>query len=140
MYITTYNRFPSLAFSNIFDDIDRHFFGLGSGAMTNICTNVFDKGDFYLLESELPGFEKSDISIQINGDILLVSAKSDCNNESSQDNLIKRERRYGSYSRSFDVSEIDKENIEAEYKNGLLLITLPKLKKQEPESRQIEIK
>ena len=52
---------------------------------------------------------------------------------------IRRERRYGTFARSFDVSGIDTARIDAKYENGVLELTLPKKGKEVPESRQIAI-
>lgn len=52
---------------------------------------------------------------------------------------IRRERYYGSYSRSFNVSEIDVEGIKAAYENGVLTLTMPKKAPVKPESKHLEI-
>ena len=52
---------------------------------------------------------------------------------------IRRERSYGSFSRSFDISEIDEGAINASFDNGVLTLKLPKLEKREPEQKRIEI-
>ena len=54
--------------------------------------------------------------------------------------IIRRERRYGSFARSFDVSGIDVEHIGADYKNGVLELTLPKANPVQPQSRRIELR
>ena len=52
---------------------------------------------------------------------------------------VRRERYYGSYSRSFNVSEIDVEGIKAAYENGVLTLTMPKKAPAKPESKHLEI-
>ena len=60
--------------------------------------------------------------------------------EDKRPNYVKRERVYGSFSRSFDVSGIDVEKIEAAYNDGILTLTMPKKVEVKPASRKLEIK
>ena len=109
----------------------------------NACrTDIRDEGDKYVMESELPGFEKEDIKLDINGSYLVISAEHEKSEEKKDENekYIRRERRFGSYKRSFDISDVDAEDISAEYKNGILIIDLPKKKPQEPVAKRLEIK
>ena len=125
---------------NMFDDFDRGFF---PEPPPNHCrTDIKDEGDKYVMESELPGFEKEDISLDIDGSYLTVSAKHKTETEKKDDDgkYIRRERTFGSYKRSFDVSGIDTDNISAEYKNGVLILDMPKKKHEEPQTRKLEIK
>ncbi|MBO4878575.1 MAG: Hsp20/alpha crystallin family protein [Ruminococcus sp.] len=126
---------------NIFNDMDKDFF---SGAMpANACrTDIKDAGDKYVMESELPGFEKEDITLDINGTYLTISAehKTETENKDEESKYIRKERTYGSYKRSFDISDVDAEGIAAEYKNGILIIDLPKKKPEAPLAKRLEIK
>ena len=98
---------------NFFGDWGKDFFGEMGDQISAFRTDIMDKGDHYLLEAELPGFDKKDIDIDINGDTLTISAKHEANTEDKKDNYIRRERSYGSFVRSFDVSTIDAANIKA---------------------------
>ena len=121
------------------DNFEKNFFS-GLTNTSQFRTDILDKGDRYLLQAELPGFEKGDIKIDLNNDLLTISAEHNESEEQTDKNFIRRERRYGSFSRSFDISNIKAEEISAEYKNGILNLTLPK--KQEnpaPPNRRIEI-
>ena len=60
--------------------------------------------------------------------------------EDKKDNYIRRERKFGSYSRSFDVTNIDTQNIQAGYENGILTLDLPKQTETKPPRRSIEIR
>ena len=126
---------------NIFNDMDKDFFG--SSMPVNTCrTDIRDEGEKYVMESELPGFEKEDIKLDINGSYLIISAEHEGNNDQKDDSgkYIRRERTFGSYRRSFDISDVNAEGISAEYKNGVLVIDLPKKKHEEPASKRLEIK
>ncbi len=89
----------------------------------------------------MPGFNKEDIQIDINGSTLTLCAtrKADNSEKNSNGEYIRRERSC-SYCRSFDISGIDENAIDAAYTNGILTLTLPKKDKQQPESKRIEIK
>ena len=121
------------------DEMGRRFFGSGN-AVSAFRTDVTDTGDAYKLEAELPGFNKDDIKIDIENDCLTISAQRSMENRDEKHNFVKRERFYGSFSRSFDVSGVDVEGIEAGYTDGVLTINMPKLKEQIPASRRLEIK
>ena len=126
---------------NIFNDFDKDFFS--DSMPVNACrTDIKDAGDKYIMESELPGFEKEDIKLDINGSYLVISAEHKTENDKKDDkgNYIRRERSFGSYKRSFDISDVDTDTISAEYKNGILIIDLPKKKPEEPLAKRLEIK
>lgn len=125
-----------------FDELERSFFGNQKNLISAFRTDVVDIGDAYQLEAELPGFAKEDIKIDVENDVLTVSAehKSETKEENEKKNFVKRERFYGSYTRSFDVSGINVDGIEAKYENGVLTLTMPKKAAEIPASRRLEIK
>ena len=110
-----------------FDNFERNFFGSTSSAVT-FRTDIRDEGDRFVLEAELPGFRKEDIQLHLKDGILTVSAQRTASSEEKdqQGNYIRRERRFGSFARSFDVAGIDEESISAAYQDGILELTLPK--------------
>ncbi len=121
------------------NEMDRRFFtGVPSVSVFN--TDVIDTGDAFKLECELPGFKKEDIKIDIENDCLTISAERSSDDKDEKDNYVKRERFYGSFTRSFDVSSINVDNIEAGYSDGVLTVTLPKKAAEVPASRRLEIK
>ena len=122
-----------------FDELERSFFG-NTQTLNAFRTDVTDTGDAYKLEAELPGFKKEDIKIDVENDCLTISAERKLDNEDKKPNFVKRERFYGSFSRSFDVSGINVEGIEASYTDGILCLTMPKKVETAPASRRLEIK
>ena len=92
------------------DEMDRRFFA-NAPSVTAFRTDVLDTGDAFKLEHVLPGFKKEDIKIDIENDCLTISAERKVDNKEEKDNYIKRERLYGSFSRSFDVSGINVDGI-----------------------------
>ena len=89
----------------------------------------------------MPGFEKKDIHLDLNGDVLTVTAErhSKVEDKDKKDKVIRVERSYGAYSRQFDVSGVDTEGIKAKYDNGVLKLTLPKQQTVLPEAKRLEI-
>ena len=102
-------------------------------------TDITDEGDHYLLEAELPGFDKKDISVDVEGDQLVIRAAREESTEEEEKNYVHRERHYGTYTRRFDIVGIDVEKIGAKYEDGILKLTLPKQEPQEPEGKKISI-
>ena len=134
------------------DQMERAFFGDGSWGrgLSEFKTDIQDKGDSYLPEADLPGFKKEDIKLDVENDILTISAehsydskddeKAEEKAEKGKKNYVKRERYYGSYTRSFDVSAVEVDKIDAEYSDGVLKLTMPKKAALIPASRRLEIK
>ena len=138
--ITPFGRSPFNLF-NVFNELDKDLFS--DSMQVNSCrTDIRDAGEKYIMESELPGFEKEDISIDIKDSYLVISAerRNSSDAKSDSEKYIRRERSYSSYKRSFDISDVNADEINAEYKNGILTIELPKKKHEEPVSKSLEIK
>ena len=89
-------------------------------------TDIKEKDDGYLMEVEIPGADKKDISIDLEDGYLTVAVnKTEKNDGGKRDNYIHRERSY-SCSRSYYVGDVKQEDIKARYENGVLNISLPK--------------
>ena len=130
--------------NNLFDTFDsfaRDFFRKSNADLPAFRTDIRDAGDSYILDAELPGFKKEDITLDLKDGILTITASHSESAEETGDNgsYIRRERRYGSFQRSFDVTGIEESGITAGYQNGVLTLTLPKAKPVEPEVRRISI-
>ena len=133
--VSTYDPFRML------DEMERSFFGGNNHpAMSTFRTDVTDTGDAFVLDAELPGFKKEDIKIDVENDCLTICAERKLDEEEKQKNFIKRERFYGSFSRSFDVSGVNVDGIEAAYNDGVLKLTMPKKVETVPPTRRLEIK
>ena len=139
--MNTYNPFREMEEfeKNFFANPFGSFFGISD--LAEFKTDVTDEGDNYLLEAGLPGFDKKDISLDINGDTLTVHAErhSKVEEKDRKDKIVRAERSYGSYTRQFDVSGVDTDKIKAKYENGVLKLTLPKKNEQLPVGRRLEI-
>ena len=102
--------------------------------------NTRETENDYHIEVELPGVKKENVDIQVDGNILTISGERKVREEVKEEDYHKVESRYGVFSRSFTLPEkVDVSNIEAEFKNGILEVTIPKLK-IDTSSKKIEIK
>ena len=128
-------------FFDLFDNFERKFFGNSNAALPDFRTDIRDAGDRFVLEAELPGFSKEDIKLDVKDGILTISAQHSENKDEKDDkgSYIRRERRYGSFTRSFDVTGVDEEHITASYNNGVLELNLPKAVPVVPEAKRIAI-
>lgn len=131
--VASYNPFREL------DELSRRFWN--STEMGAFRTDITEKDGNYILEAELPGFNKEDISIDLDKDCLTITASrnSESDDEDKEKNFVRRERFYGSYSRSFNVSGIDTDQITAAYNNGVLSVSMPKKNPEVPAARRLEI-
>lgn len=124
---------------DLFDNFQKQFFRNSNATLPAFRADIRDLDDKFVLEAELPGFHKEDISLDLKEGILTIKAEHKEAQEQKQGEYIRRERRYGSFARTFDVSGINESGITAAYNNGILEVTLPKQAPVVPESRQIAI-
>ena len=98
--------------------------------------DILEKDGNLILRAELPGMTEKDIDLKIEGNTLTLKGERKMDNEDEKSNYHRVESFYGSFSRSFRLPDtVDSEKINAEYKNGVLTVTLP----QKPEVRPREI-
>ena len=101
--------------------------------------DVYEKDGNYNIEIDIPGFDKENIKVECENGYLTISAQKNEEENDEGKNYIRRERRSGSFSRSFYVGDIDSDKIDAEFKKGTLKVVVPKLE-EETSKKQIEIK
>lgn len=129
------------------ENLEREFFEMNpygfmrDTGLGEFRTDLKDTGDAYVLEADLPGFEKKDINIEMNGDILTITAErhSEHEEDDKKKNYIRCERSYGSYERQFDISGVESDGITAKYENGVLTLNMPKKTKTLPETKKLVI-
>lgn len=121
------------------DEFFRAFFGDGTAADMKV--DVQDKGDSYLLEADLPGVKKEDVNLSVENGVLTISVeqKEEKDEEDKARSYVYRERRSVSMNRSFSLEGIQEDGITADYTDGVLRLTLPKIAEQAPVARRIEI-
>ena len=109
-------------------------------AQTNVRTNVTTNDNGYRVDIAIPGLSKDDIVIDITDDNMTVSYEAK-ENDTAVDNLGNSFASYRSFSRSWSLPQnTNAKNISAEYNQGILSITVPKVKPETPVSHRIEVK
>ena len=93
--------------------------------------DIRDQEQVFILDAEIPGVRKEDIKILTNDDMLTINVKREEKSSSGNEKYLRKERKFGSFSRTFTIRDIDKENINARYTDGILTVTLPKLSGEE---------
>ncbi|MCD8044277.1 MAG: Hsp20 family protein [Tannerellaceae bacterium] len=124
-----FGRFPGVDFFNMENDLP--------------AVNVKENDKEFNLEVSVPGYDKGDINVDIDKNVLTISAKKETNNEEKDgEKVLRQEFSSSTFFRSFTIPEnIDTEKIEAKQENGVLNISLPKLDKAlEDKKKKIEIK
>jgi HSP20 family protein len=93
----------------------------------------------FVIEAELPGIKKEEVDIQVDDDRLTISVQKNEQTDEEKDNYIRKERSYTAMVRSFAISNVEVENVNAKFENGLLFITLPKKQQEAVKGKQIQI-
>jgi HSP20 family protein len=103
--------------------------------------NIREDEKNYFLDLAIPGMDKKDLKIDINEDVLTISSETKNENEESRDGYKRKEFSYSSFCRSFYIPEnVEREQIEATYKDGILSVALPKQKEEKTKiTREIKI-
>ena len=105
--------------------------------------DIYEKDNNFVIEMDVPGFKKEDIKMELSNGYLNISAEHhmDDKDEDKKKHYIRRERKVDERcERSFYVGDVDEKSVEAEFKNGTLLITVPKEEKENNNKKLISIK
>ena len=137
---TNLNRWKPTLLDELFDD---RWFNFDTFNQTFPAVNTIEKDNQYLLEIAVPGMDKKDFEIDIQNDLISISSISKQEKEVKDNlNYNRQEFNYNSFHRTFSLpKEVDQSKIKAIYSNGILTITLPKLKEVISKSKKlIEVK
>jgi HSP20 family protein len=102
--------------------------------------DIYETDEDLVIKAELPGLATEDVSVRVDDNVLSLKGerKRDAGINSEDYHLI--ERSYGHFRRSFVLPDnVDRDKVEAKFKNGVLFIAIPKLKRKEPKKIAIEI-
>jgi len=103
-------------------------------ASMSLAIDVIEKDSAYEIHAELPGVSADELDVSVNDGVLTIAAETKTeHSEESDGKVIRRERRYGKYSRSLKLgSDVDENKIDAAYKDGVLILTLAKAEQVQP--------
>lgn len=125
--------------NRMFDDFFRPDLSLDT-AMGSVYppVNIVDHENELVLEAELPGVKKDEVQIEVHGNLLHLKGEKKTSREVNEDNYRLREVHTGTFSRTFTLpTDVDAEKVKAEYRDGILRITLPKVEAAIPRRIQI---
>jgi HSP20 family protein len=118
------------------DDLFRRTFGvereteMETGAMRAPLVNTFVKENVYHIQAELPGIDKKDLDVSIDGNVLTLRGERKMSKEAKEEDYHLREFRFGSFVRRLTLPEgVNTEKVHASYEDGILKITMPMSKK-----------
>lgn len=122
----TMNQVMSSFFNDTFWDMSDSS-GKLTGETQGFRVDVREEDNAYVLDAELPGFIKEEITIEVKNELLTILAKKEVEENVDTENYIRKERKATVYNRSFTIEGIDENAIKAKYENGILTLELPKV-------------
>lgn len=129
-------------FSNLFEKkMETDIFDKVLGEFHYPQVDIKDKNDHYEIEIDVPGFSKDEITVEYKNHYLQIHGEKNQNKESTEEDghYIRKERTHSSFKREFYVGEIESKAIEGSFKDGLLMINVPKSKTEKDEGETIKI-
>jgi len=124
----------------LFDDFFSDSFIPGFFARGNaIRADIRETDKEYIIEAEVPGVNKDDIKIDLRDDVLTIAVDYNEETKIEEKGYIRKERKAGSFARSFYVGNIKHDEVKAKYNDGILTIELPKKEEGKSKGRTIEI-
>lgn len=102
--------------------------------------DITEDSDAYIIKAELPGVERNDVRVQVNDGVLTLQGERHAEKEEKDKKVHRVERFYGNFARSFTLPDnVDEEQIQADYKDGMLTLRLPKSEKAKPRSIEVKV-
>ncbi len=102
--------------------------------------DVYETENELVIKADLPDIREKDLDVRVENNMLTVRGERKFEQEVKEDNYLRMERAYGSFSRSFSLpNTVNSETIQADYKNGVLTVTLPKRTESKPKQMKINV-
>lgn len=138
--LTPYSAVSADPFADVFQAFLRPLRQRADGESPRMDLDVTEDGDKYVLKAELPGVDKKDISVQIDGATVMISTNKEQRSEVKEEGkVLRRERYWGQIERSVTLaSPIDASAAKAACENGVLVLTLPKMAGSQGKTLRIE--
>ncbi|MEX3846370.1 Hsp20/alpha crystallin family protein [Paraburkholderia sp. BR10882] len=141
--LTRYDPFSMEPVSDLFQGLFRPMRGMLAAEESELAAiklDVTESEKAYTVKAELPGVDKKDIDVKIEGNVVSIHAKVERKTEQKDgERVIRRERYSGSFARTFSLaSDIDEASANAQYQDGVLSLTLPKKAAAEQKRLQIQ--
>ena len=140
---------PSRGLATAQWDFDRLFRGAFSPQVseTELSTrawappvDIYETEDAIVLKAELPGVDAKDVEVRVEDNTLYLKGERKFEKEVKEQNYHRVERSYGSFARSFSLpNSISADKVKAEFKDGLLTLTMPKREEAKPKTIKIDV-
>jgi HSP20 family protein len=144
MSITRWDPFQNLA--SLQDQVNRLFEAPSAGRRaenSNLtawapAVDIYETENELVIKADLPDVDEKDLDVRVENNMLTIRGERKFEQKVKEDNYLRIERTYGSFSRSFSLpTTVNTESIQAEYKNGVLTVQLPKRAESKP--RQVKV-
>jgi len=136
--VNMYDRWNRLIGEDYFDESSKN--GLTPSAWRPM-TDIYETKESYMFKVELPGFKKEDIKVEFSGETLTLRGERKQEEETKSENCHRLERSYGLFERSFTIPKnVDAKKIDASLKDGILLLTIPKVEEAQTKAIPITVK
>ena len=129
-------------FNRLFNETFSRAFGDEETPVRNWApaVDIFENDSNIVLKAELPGIDPKDVEVRVEDNTLYLKGERKFEKETKEENYHRIERAYGSFARSFSLpNSIDAEKVAADYKDGLLTLTLPKREEAKPKTIKISV-
>ena len=138
------NRRPFEGLTSWFEHIDTWldsgYFNEIQETMWRPAIDVEEKEGKYMVRADLPGMKKNDIHVELKDGYLTLRGERKSEHEENKDNYHRIERTYGTFERTFRVPEgVTEKDIHAKYKDGVLELTIPAPKVEEPKTTEVKV-
>jgi HSP20 family protein len=123
------------AYGELFDDFFSPSLAPGkrpnSGESFNLKVDIYEKDDHIVINAELPGVDKDDISVDVKGKLITLGGERKVDEEIDDETYYRRERRHGKFERTFNLPfDVKGENVKANFNNGILKLEISKPEEQ----------
>lgn len=128
MNLIRFNQHPVSLLSELMEDFDRNFFARTPETRGMVpAVNIRESEDNFVLDVAAPGLKKEDFKINLDNNVLTISSEQKNESEEKNEKYTRKEFFFNAFSRSFTLPKtIDLDKIRADYKDGVLSISLPK--------------
>ncbi len=111
------------------------------GSLAAPPVDIVDKGKFYEVSADLPGFDEKSIDISVSNSNLIIKGEKKEEKEENKENYYLQERHFGSFERTFGVpQDVETDKIQAKFEKGVLTVTLPKNPEAQRPAKKIDVK
>ena len=128
-------------FSRLFDD--PYFRGSGIDSTLTAwspAVDIYETEQDLVMRADLPDLSEKDIDVRVENNMLTIRGERKFEKDVAEDNYLRMERAYGSFSRSFSLpNTVNTDQIKADYRNGVLTVTLPKREESKPKQVKVSV-